>query len=101
MPTARCPRCGRRLRDAACVDCSPERSTPPTLGALRPAVDGLLFTTARALETFGPRLPREDVARLEAAAHALVAADRAGDVEAIQRAMAALEAVGREVSARL
>jgi hypothetical protein len=101
MPPAWCPRCGRRLRDAACVDCPPERSTAPGVHALRPAVDALLFTTARALETYGARLPPEDVARLEAAAHALVAADRAGDVEAVQRAMAALEAVGREVSARL
>lgn len=101
MPPAWCPRCGRRLRDAACVDCSPERSTAPPLSSLRPTVDALLFTTARALETYGARLSPEDVARLEAAAHALVAADRTGDVGAIQRELAALEALSREVSARL
>ena len=101
MPPAWCPRCGRRLRDAACVDCPPERRTAPTLHALRLAVDALLFTTARALETYGARLPPEDVARLEVAAHALVAADRAGDVDAIERALAALEVLSREVAARL
>ena len=97
-----CPRCGRRLRDAACVDCPPvsggrarPRSDEDELRELRGMSDGVIAAMSMALDEYREYLPEDDVDEIARALDLLEETRPTNELDSIREAFTRLIASSR------